>query len=169
MCTPVVTILQPIPSLAWIPVAILVLGLGPASTLLIIFLAGVFPVILNTAVGVRSVDEGFLRAARMMGADQRTVFRRVLIPGAFPHMLSGFRNALANGWRSLIAAEMLTGSGTGLGYAIFQSRWNLDYASAFVNIILIAIAGLVCEGLVFTQLERRTVERWGLLRRDHGC
>ncbi|MCK8823712.1 ABC transporter permease [Fuchsiella alkaliacetigena] len=163
---PIVYILQPIPSLAWIPVAILLFGLGGQSTLFIIFLASLFPVIINMAAGVKGVNKMYIRAARMMGLEDRSLFFKVLLPGSIPHLLSGFRVSLANGWRALIAAEMIAAAGSGVGYSIFQSRWNLDYASAFVNIILICIVGLIIERLVFTTIESQTIQKWGMKREE---
>ncbi|SJZ30806.1 ABC transporter permease [Selenihalanaerobacter shriftii] len=163
---PIVYILQPIPSLAWIPVAILLFGLGTKSTILIIFLASIFPIIINMAAGVKGVSKMYIRAAKMMGTNDRTLFLKVLLPAAIPHLLSGFRIGLANGWRALIAAEMIAATGSGVGYAIFQARWNFDYASAFVNIIVICIIGLTIERLIFTPIEKGTIEKWGMKRKE---
>lgn len=165
---PLIYIMQPIPSLAWIPVAILLLGLGQRSTIFIIFLAGVFPIIINMTAGVTSVNPMYVRAAQMLGCRKGALFFRVLLPAAIPHLLSGFRVGLANGWRALIAAEMVAGAGSGLGYAIYQSRWNLDYTSAFVSIILICIIGLVIEQFGFTLIEKKTLHRWGMKREEAG-
>jgi ABC-type nitrate/sulfonate/bicarbonate transport system permease component len=79
-------------------------------------------------------------------------------------MLSGLRVGLGNGWRVLVAAEMIVGAGTGLGYSIIQARWTLDYTSAFGCIVVIGVIGLVVEQFVFVPLETRTVEQWGLPR-----
>lgn len=165
---PLITILQPIPSLAWIPVAILLLGLGERSTIFIIFLAGIFPIVINMSAGMTSVNPMYVRAARMLGSRDGTLFFRVLLPAALPHLLSGFRVGLANGWRALIAAEMVAGAGSGLGYAIYQSRWNLDYTSAFVSIIMICFMGLFMEGFGFSLIEKKTVKRWGMTRKEAG-
>ena len=86
----------------------------------------------------------------------------MLLPGALPHILSGLRIGLGNGWRVLLAAEMVVGAGTGLGYSIIQARWTLDYSSAFACLLVILGIGLTVEHLVFAPLERWTVERWRL-------
>ena len=99
-----------------------------------------------------------------MGARGSTLLLGVLLPGTLPHALTGLRVGLGNGWRVLVAAEMIVGAGTGLGYSIIQARWTLDYASAFGCIVIICVIGLVVEQLVFGPLEARTVERWGLPR-----
>jgi ABC-type nitrate/sulfonate/bicarbonate transport system permease component len=161
---PTVTILQLIPGLAWIPVAILLFGISERTTIFMITATSLAPIIINTTAGVKGVSESLVRAARMMGADNRTLFLRVLLPGSLPHLLSGLRVGFANAWRVLVAGEMVVGSGTGLGYSIIQARWNLDYTSAFVCVAIICLIGLVVERGLLLPLERRTVERWGLAR-----
>ena len=161
---PTVQILQLIPGLAWIPVAILIFGIGDGATLFMIAITAFAPVAINVAGGVKRVDEMYIRAARMLGLNNRMLFVNVLVPGALPHILSGLRIGLGNSWRVLVAAEMIVGSGTGLGYAIIQSRWTLDYAGAFVCIAIICCIGLIVERFIFMSLEKRTVELWGLKR-----
>ena len=102
----------------------------------------------------------------MMGAGQMTMLFKVLLPGAMPSIISGLRIGLGNGWRVLVAAEMIVGAGTGLGYSIIQARWTLDYASAFACLCVICVIGLLIEHLVFNPLEKRTVERWSLQREE---
>jgi ABC-type nitrate/sulfonate/bicarbonate transport system permease component len=164
LAMPTVHVLQLIPGLAWIPVAILLFGIGERSTVFMIAVTAFAPIAINTTAGVKGVDEMYVRAARMMGADDRVLFVRVLLPGSLPHLLSGLRVGLANGWRVLVAAEMIVGTGTGLGYSILQARWTLDYASAFVCLLVICAIGLIVERAIFGPLERCTVERWGLAR-----
>jgi len=161
---PTVTVLQLVPGLAWIPVAILLFGIGEPATVFMIAITALAPIVINTTAGVKGVNELSIRAARMMGADDRTLFIRVLLPGSLPHLLSGLRVGFANGWRVLVAGEMIVGTGTGLGYSIIQSRWNLDYPGAFVCIAIICVIGLLVERGILLPLERRTVERWGLAR-----
>jgi len=161
---PTVTVLQLIPGLAWVPVAILLLGIGERSTVFMISVTSLAPIVINTTAGVKGVNELLVRAAQMLGADGRTLFLRVLLPGSLPHLLSGLRVDFANGWRVLVAGEMVVGTGTGLGYSIVQSRWTLDYAGSFVCIAIICMIGLIVERGLLRPLERRTVDRWGLAR-----
>lgn len=161
---PSVHIIQLIPGLAWIPVAILIFGIGERATFFMISITAFAPIAINAVSGVKRVDETYVRAARMLGASRRTLFLRVLIPGALPQILSGLRIGLGNGWRVLVAAEMIVGTGTGLGYSIIQARWTLDYPAAFVCIAVICIIGLLVERCILAPLERHTVERWGLSR-----
>ena len=164
LAMPTVTVLQLIPGLAWIPVAILLFGIGPRTTIFMIAVTALAPIVINITAGVKGVDEMHLRAARMMGADDRTLFLRVLLPGSLPHLLSGLRVGFANGWRVLVAGEMVVGTGTGLGYSVMQARWNLDYPGAFVCVAIICAIGLIVERGVLLPLERRTIERWALAR-----
>ena len=164
LTVPIVHVLQLIPGLAWIPAAILMFGLGESATVFMIAVTAFTPIAINVLAGVKQVDATYIRAARMMGAGGLTLLTRVLLPGATPHILAGLRIGLGNGWRVLVAAEMVVGTGTGLGYAIIQARWTLDYGSAFACVCVICLIGLVVERVVFAALERRTVERWGVAR-----
>lgn len=157
---PVVEVLQLIPGLAWVPVVILLFGLGETATLAIIVLT-TFPVIAVSALmGFSSADIDFIRVGRMCGYGQWGLFKTIYLPSALPHLLSGTRIAVGSSWRVLVAAEMVVGSGSGLGFAIIQSRWTMDYVSAFVCIAIIALIGLCLERLIFLPLERRTIRRW---------
>lgn len=159
---PTVEVLQLIPGLAWVPVVILLFGLNPTATIAIIALT-TFPIVAVSGVmGFCSVDLRYIRAGRMCGYGAWGLLRTVYLPGALPHILSGTRIAIGSSWRVLVAAEMVVGAGNGLGYAIIQSRWTMDYVSAFVCIIIISILGLGLERLVLLPLERRTLLRWGM-------
>ncbi len=161
---PLVHGLQLVPGLAWIPVALLTFGVGRNATVFMIAMTVFSPVVINVHAGVNRLDQTLIRAARMLGAGNRTLFARVLLPGALPYILSGLRIGFGNGWRVLVAGEMVVGTGTGLGYAIIQARWTLDYASAFACILVICGIGFAFERLVFAPVERITIERWSLKR-----
>lgn len=149
-----------VPGLAWVPVAILLFGIGEHSTIFMIAMAAFAPIAINVLSGVRSIDPKLIMAARMLGAGRRALFFRVLIPAALPAMLSGLRIGLGTAWRVLVAAEMVVGTGTGLGHSIIQARWTLDYASSFACIVTIVALGLFFEHILLRQLEKRTVARW---------
>lgn len=159
---PIVHILQLVPGLAWIPVALLLFGIGEQATVFMIAITAFSPIAINVLSGVKRVDVTYVRAARMMGAAGAELFTRVMIPGALPSILSGLRIGMGNSWRVLVAAEMVVGTGTGLGYAIIQARWTLDYQAAFACVLIICLIGLVLERYVFSAIERITVDRWGL-------
>lgn len=162
---PTVEVLQVIPGLAWIPVALLLFGLNQKATVAMIALTAFPAVAIAGVMGIGSVEGRYVRAGRMCGATPLALFVTVFLPGALPHFLSGLRIALGAAWRVLVAAEMVVGSGDGLGYAIIQSRWTMDYASAFVCIGIIALLGMTLERLLLLPLERRTLRRWGV---GHG-
>ncbi len=166
LTVPIVHILQLIPGLAWIPVALLLFGIGQRATLFMIAITAFAPVAMNVLAGVKCIDVTYVRAARMLGARRGMLLLGVLLPGALPGILTGLRLGLGNGWRVLLAAEMVVGSGTGLGYSIIQARWTLDYAAAFACLTVICLIGLFVERVVFATLERRTIERWGLKRQS---
>ncbi|WP_198911845.1 MULTISPECIES: ABC transporter permease [Prosthecochloris] len=155
-----------IPGLAWIPVALLLFGIGEQSTMFMITISAFAPIAVNVQSGIKHVDTSLVRAARMMGAGPATLFFSVLLPAALPSIISGLRIGTGTGWRVLVAAEMIVGTGTGLGYSIIQARWTLDYASSFACIAIICMVGLLVEQVMFRQLERRTLERWSLKTRE---
>ena len=155
-------ILLMIPGLAWIPVAILMFGIGEASTIFMIAVSAFAPIAVNVQDGIRGVDVHLVRAARMMGAGPCTLFLQVLCPAALPVCITGLRIGLGTGLRVLVAAEMVVGTGTGLGYAIIQSRWSLDYTAAFVCIAVICLIGLTVERLFLNVVEKKTIARWNL-------
>ena len=152
-----------VPGLAWIPVAILLFGIGEPATIFMIAVSAFAPIAINVLAGIKGIDIGLIRAAEMMGAGKNALFFRVLIPAALPSFLSGLRIGLGTGWRVLVAAEMIVGTGTGLGYSIIQARWTLDYASSFACIAVICGIGLIFEQVFLKQLEKQTIERWALV------
>ncbi len=163
--SPALSLLYPIPSIAWVPVVILWLGLGDMTIITIIFLSAIFPIVYNVSMGVRGVDKRYIWAAQIMGAKGFHIFTKVLIPGAFPYIVTGLKLAMGGGWRSLVAAEMLSATAYGVGYMIFEARTFLAVEVMFSGIITLAIIGFILERVVFGFIERRTLERWGMLRR----
>lgn len=149
-----------VPGLAWVPVVILVFGIGEYSTVAMISISAFAPIAINVISGVRGVDVNFIRAAEMMGTGRLVLFFKVLVPAALPSILSGLRIGLGTGWRVLIAAEMVVGTGTGLGYSIIQSRWTLDYSASFACIGIIVVIGLFFEKILLRELEKKTVDTW---------
>jgi ABC-type nitrate/sulfonate/bicarbonate transport system permease component len=162
ICMPVVHVLQLIPGLAWIPIALLLFGLGNTSTIFMIFVMGVTPIIINTASGIRSIPPIYIKTAQMMGGNRLFLFYSIMLPAATLSIVGGLRIGLANSWRVLIAAEMIVGAGIGLGYSIIQSRWSLDFEAAFASVMIICFIGLIVEKLVFEILEKQIMAHMGL-------
>jgi len=161
---PLVSALMPIPSLAWVPVFILWFGLGNTVAILIVFYAALFPMLLNTWSGVRSVNPLWLRAASAMGADEHALFWKVMIPAASPFIITGMRQAFLRSWIAVVGAEMLAASDWGLGWLIFDAKEFLNADVMLASLAVIGAIGFAFERLVFGSLERATVLRWGMVR-----
>ncbi|HEY7539424.1 MAG TPA: ABC transporter permease [Methylomirabilota bacterium] len=162
---PIVSVGNPIPGLAYAPLFVIWFGLGNLPAILLVAFATAFPVAVNTWSGVRAVKEIWIRAAQSMGAEEHQLFRSVVLPGALPYVLTGLRLGLARAWRVLVAVEMLTAVGLGLGWLIFGAREFLNTDVMLAGLAMIGIVGLTLEKLVFERLERYTVVRWGMLTR----
>jgi NitT/TauT family transport system permease protein len=165
---PLASALMPIPSLAWVPVFILWFGLGDLVTVLIVFYAALFPMLLNTWSGVRAVNPIWLRAAGAMGANERRLFWKVIIPGASPFIIAGLRQSFLRSWIAVIGAEMLAASNWGLGWVIFDAQQFLNADVMMASILVIGLIGFAAERLVFGSLERATIYRWGMARMAKG-
>ncbi|HEU4662289.1 MAG TPA: ABC transporter permease [Pseudolabrys sp.] len=160
---PLVSILAPIPGLAYTPIFLLWFGPGNVTSVLLVGFVSSFAVIYNTWTGVKAVKEIWLRSARAMGANDQHLFRKVILPGALPYILSGLRLGLAQAWRILVAVEMLAAVPWGLGWLIFGARQFLDTDAMLAGVVVIAVIGLALEKLVFKRLEDFTVVRWGMM------
>jgi NitT/TauT family transport system permease protein len=165
---PLTSALMPIPSLAWVPVFILWFGLGNTVSILIVFYAALFPMLMNTWSGVRSVNPIWLRAAGAMGAGERALFWKVIIPGASPFIIAGLRQSFLRAWIAVIGAEMLAGSDWGLGWVIFDAKEFLDTDVMLASLIVIGCIGFATERLIFGSIERATIYRWGMARPARG-
>jgi NitT/TauT family transport system permease protein len=160
---PLVSIGAPIPGLAYAPLFLLWFGLGDTGSIILVGFVATFPVILNSWTGVKAVKEIWIRAAQTMGADERRLFRHVILPGALPYILTGLRLGLAQAWRILVAVEMLAAVQWGLGWLIFGAREFLNTDAMLAGIAVIGVIGLTLEKLVFQRLEEYTVVRWGMM------
>jgi len=163
ICLPLVSILAPIPGLAYTPLFLLWFGPGQFSAMMLVGFVSMFPVIYNSWTGVKVVKEIWLRSAQAMGADDRRIFRHVILPGALPYILTGLRLGLAQAWRILVAVEMLAAVPWGLGWLIFGAREFLNTDAMMAGIFVIAVIGLLLEKYVFQAIENYTVVRWGMV------
>lgn len=149
----VLNVLRPIPPLAWIPLAILWFGIGEKSVVFITLLAAFFAMLLNTVIGVRSVEVSLVRAALTLGASRRVLILRVILPATLPLLFTGFRIALGVSWMSIVAAELIAAS-SGLGFLITYYRDLLRSDIVVVGMLSIGIVGFLMDrGLLW--LERR--------------
>ena len=165
---PLVSALMPIPSLAWVPLFILWFGLGNTVAILIVFYAAMFPMLLNTWSGVRAVNPIWMRAAGAMGANERAMFWKVIVPGASPFIITGVRQAFLRAWIAVIGAEFLAASDFGLGWVIFDAKEFLNADLMLASLIVIGGIGFAFERLVFGSIEKATVQRWGMVRMAKG-
>ena len=165
---PLVSALMPIPSFALVPMFMMWFGIGNTTTILIVFYAATFPMLFNTWSGVRSVNPLWLRAAGAMGADEKRMFWKVIIPGAFPFILTGMRQAFLRCWIAVVGAEMIAASDYGLGWVIFDAKEFLQTDVMMASIVVIGVIGFVFERVVFGSIERATVHRWGMVRMAKG-
>jgi NitT/TauT family transport system permease protein len=162
---PVIQLLRPISPIAWIPIAIVLLGVGEATPIFLIFLAALFPVVVTTMNGVRSVAPMFLRASANFGLPRVMLFRRVVLPSALPEMLTGLRISLGIAWLVLVAAEMVAVD-TGVGYLIIDSRnAGKRYDLVVTGMLLIGAIGLLLD-LAMRRVERIRSVRWGFTKGD---
>jgi NitT/TauT family transport system permease protein len=160
---PLVSVGAPVPGLAYAPLFLLWFGLGNVGAVLLVAFVSAFPVIINSWTGVKAVKEVWVRAAQSMGADDPRLFRKVILPGALPYILTGLRLGLAQAWRILVGVEMLAAVPWGLGWMIFGAREFLNTDVMLAGIVVIGAIGLALEKLVFQRLERYTVVRWGMM------
>jgi NitT/TauT family transport system permease protein len=165
---PLVSALMPIPSFALVPLFMMWFGIGNLTTILIVFYAATFPMLFNTWSGVRSVNPIWLRAAGAMGADERRLFWKVIIPGASPFIITGMRQAFLRSWIAVVGAEMIAASDWGLGWVIFDAKEFLQTDVMMASLIVIGAIGYVFERVVFGSIERATVLRWGMVRMAKG-
>ena len=163
ICLPLVSIMAPIPGIAWAPLFLLWFGLGGTPAMLLVAFVSAFPIIFNTWTGVKAVKEIWVRSAQAMGADDRRLFIKVIVPGALPYILTGLRLGLAQAWRTLVGVEMLAAVPWGLGWMIFGAREFLNTDVMLAGVVVIGVLGLVLEKLVFQRIERFTVQRWGMM------
>ena len=158
------SMLNPLPAIAILPLAILWFGLSPAALVFVIANAVTWPIAINVSTGFRTVNPTILMVGRNLGLRGFRLVKDVLMPAALPHTISGLKTGWAFGWRTIIAAELVfgvAGGGGGLGYFINDARYFLRIPEVFAGLVTIALIGIALDA-VFTWIERRTVIRWGM-------
>jgi len=162
---PIFSLLLPLPTLAWVPILLIIFGFGDTTIIIAIFLGGFFSIAYNTASGVRGIDKDLILAAQTMGASRWTLFTKVLLSGSMVSVLAGLRLAIGYSWRALVGAEMLAAVNKGIGYIVFAARRTYSVDIMFAGLLVIMLGGLAMEKLVAENLEKRTVQKWGMLKR----
>ncbi len=153
--------LQSIPSVAWVPLAILWFGLADGGIIFVTAIGSIFAVTIATYTGVKNINPHYIEAARNMGAKGTQLATYVLIPAAFPYLISGFKQGWAFAWRGVIGAELLF-SFLGLGFLLNVGRQLNDISQVFAIMLVIMMVGIVIDGVIFKRIENKVMSRWGL-------
>jgi len=161
---PVLSFLQAIAGIAWVPLTLIWFGIGNGSVIFVIANTIFFASLYNTVTGVQSIPTPLYRAVRSHGGSGFALLTNLILPGALVQLLLGMRTSMAYGWRALVASEMIAGS-NGLGFMTMEAvQWQRTDV-IILGMIVIGILWMLLDRLVFTAIERRTVGRWGLLQR----
>jgi len=161
----VTAMMSPLPAIALLPLALIWFGLGNGSLVFVLIHSVLWPVALNTHSGFRAVSQTLRMVGRNYGLTGFRYVFKILIPAAFPSILTGLKIGWAFAWRTLVAAELVFGVSSGqggLGWFIFENRNLLEIPAVFAGLLTVIMIGLVVENLIFRTIERRTVIRWGL-------
>lgn len=141
---PVISLLRPVSPLAWLPIGLAVFKAADPAAIFVIFICSIWPMILNTAMGVAALPQDYLNVARVLQLSEWKIFTRILLPATVPYVLTGAKLALGIAWLVIVAGEMLTG-GTGIGFWVWDEWNNLNLAHIIVAIFLIGLIGLLLE------------------------
>ena len=153
--------LQSVPSVAWVPLALLWFGLTDAGIIFVTVASSLFAVTINTYSGMKTVPTSYIAAARNMGASGVQLITHVMLPAAFPYLISGFKQGWAFAWRGVIGAEIIF-SFLGLGFLLNVGRELNDISQVIATMLVIMVIGILIDGLVFKKIERKVMSRWGL-------
>jgi NitT/TauT family transport system permease protein len=154
--------LQSFPSVAWVPFAILLIGLNDFGILFVVIMSSVFSVMMSTYSGIRNIPPLYIQASRNMGAKGFSLFRYVMIPAATPSLLVGIKQAWSFAWHALIGAEILIAAAVGLGHILLVGREFQLMDQIIASMISIFVIGLLFDRIMFSKLEDKVRDRWGL-------
>ncbi len=150
---PLIQILRPVSPLAWLPIGLLLFKAVNPSAIFVIFITSIWPMIVNTAAGVKAVPKDYLNVAAVLKLSRLEIIRKILFPATLPHVITGMRLSLGIAWMVIVAAEMLTG-GIGIGFWLWDEWNNLNIPHIIVAIILIGLVGITLEAVM------NLVQRW---------
>jgi len=156
--SPIISLIYPIPALGWLPLLMLWLGIGEALPITIIFICSFFPILYNTATGIRTVDKSYIRVARTLGASDMKILTTVVMPLALPNIFTGLRLESGMAWRVIIAAEMVA-IPTGIGALMMKAESLMRIDIIIVCLIVLAVMCLSFEKF-FAFLETKLTSRW---------
>jgi nitrate/nitrite transport system permease protein len=157
MVSPLISLLRPVSPLAWLPIGLLVFKAANPAAIWTIFICSIWPMIINTAVGVQRVPADYLNVARVLNLSEWKVMTRILFPAVLPYMLTGVRLSVGTAWLVIVAAEMLTG-GVGIGFWVWDEWNNLNVKHILIAIFVIGVVGLLLEWLLISIAKRFTYD-----------
>lgn len=157
MASPLISLLRPVSPLAWLPIGLLVFKAANPAAIWTIFICSIWPMVINTAVGVQRVPADYLNVARVLNLSEWKVMTRILFPAVLPYMLTGVRLSVGTAWLVIVAAEMLTG-GVGIGFWVWDEWNNLNVTHILIAIFVIGIVGLLLEWALIAVAKRFTYE-----------
>lgn len=152
---------QSVPSIVWLPIAIMWFGLNEMAVIFIVILGGTFVMTINTRIGIKNVSPLYIKAAQTMGSSGFDLFLKVIFPASVPYAVTGIRLAWAFAWRALMAGELLS-TGPGLGYTLKYASDFGDMSLVIGVMIIIGVIGSVVDQLIFSRIEKNVIRRWGL-------
>ena len=144
MSSPIISLLRPVSPLAWLPIGLYVFKQAQPAAVWVIFISSIWPIIINTSVGVTRVPQDYLNVARVLKLSEWKVFSKILFPAVLPYMMTGIRLSIGVAWLVIVAAEMLTG-GVGLGFWVWDEWNNLNVEHIIIAIFVVGIVGLLLE------------------------
>ena len=148
MTAPVISLLRPVSPLAWLPIGLLVFKAANPAAIWVIFISAIWPMIINTAVGVSKVPQDYMNVAKVLNLNEWKILTKILIPSTLPYVLTGVRLSIGIAWLVIVAAEMLTG-GVGIGFWVWDEWNNLVVEHIIIAIFVVGIVGLLLEqGLI---------------------
>ncbi len=157
MLNPIISLLRPVSPLAWLPIGLLVFKSADPAAIWTIFICSIWPMIINTAVGVQRVPEDYLNVAKVLNLSEWTIVKKILFPSVLPYMLTGVRLSVGTAWLVIVAAEMLTG-GVGIGFWVWDEWNNLNVQHIIIAIFVIGIVGLLLEQALMAVAKRFSFE-----------
>jgi NitT/TauT family transport system permease protein len=163
MINPIISLLMPLPTIAWVPILLIWSGIGDKTIIIAVFLGAFFVIIYNTNIGIKNIDQKLVWSTQIMGADKSTIFFKILLPGSLSSIITGLRLGIGYSWRALVGAEMLAAAEWGLGYLVFASKTFLKINVMFASILIIMIIGTIMENLIMGLIRKKTIEKWGMM------
>lgn len=144
---PLIQILRPVSPLAWLPIGLLLFKAVNPSAIFVIFITSIWPVIINTAAGVKAIPKDYMNVAQVLQLNKLEITFKILIPATLPYIITGMKLSLSIAWMVIVAAEMLTG-GIGIGFYIWDEWNNLNVSSIIIAIVIIGIVGILLESIM---------------------